>query len=254
MLVNADGTDAHIIPRTDDGFYPVFSPDGEKLAFLGFRRSGRSAVASAARSAEFTFRQVTRTAIFTVSVDGSDRQRLTPWRSGAVDIPSAYSPDGSLLGISRTSRKGGSTAIAFRVDGSGFSVLAKNAAYPVFSPDGSRIAFVRDTHRSASKRKPRTDGTELYVANADGSNLIRLTDAPTKPKYWPSWDPSGKRIAYTQVRARNLIDVLLGTGDTIREINADGTCPIQVLAAPRIGFYGASWQPGLGREAGSISC
>lgn len=56
---------------------------------------------------------------------------------------------------------------------------------PTWSPDGSRIAF-------HSKRDANND---VYVMNADGSNIIRLTDNPA----WdgaPSWSPAGNQIAF----------------------------------------------------------
>lgn len=38
------------------------------------------------------------------------------------------------------------------------------------------------------------------------------------------------------------------------QINADGTCEAEILSAPHIAFYGPTWQPGPGREAGRIEC
>jgi DNA-binding SARP family transcriptional activator/tRNA A-37 threonylcarbamoyl transferase component Bud32 len=56
---------------------------------------------------------------------------------------------------------------------------------PVWSPDGRRIAFA-----SAD-----AEGFDLYVANADGSGLTRLTDVPGDETD-PSWSPDGSRIAF----------------------------------------------------------
>jgi len=49
---------------------------------------------------------------------------------------------------------------------------------PTWSPDGSKIAFVRK------------DG--IYVMNADGSGQRRLTDAGGGP----AWSPDGSKIAF----------------------------------------------------------
>ena len=47
---------------------------------------------------------------------------------------------------------------------------------------------------------------------------------------------------------------LFGFGDTIVQINADGSCRAEVLSSPRAAYFGAAWQPGPGREAGPIGC
>ncbi|MFO8064487.1 MAG: TolB family protein [Spirochaetota bacterium] len=60
---------------------------------------------------------------------------------------------------------------------------------PVYSPDGSQIAFVA-TH----------DGDpELYVADADGSNVRKLTDNESVDAS-PSWAPDGSHIIFVSDR------------------------------------------------------
>jgi TolB protein len=57
-----------------------------------------------------------------------------------------------------------------------------------FSKDGARVAYLADR-----------DGTQdLYVAFADGRNVVRLTnDAGLES--WPSWAPDG-RVIYFSMR------------------------------------------------------
>ena len=53
----------------------------------------------------------------------------------------------------------------------------------VYSPDGKYIVF------SANHKDPRAGGVgNLYITNADGSNLDRLTEGPGNS---PSWSPDG---------------------------------------------------------------
>jgi TolB protein len=54
---------------------------------------------------------------------------------------------------------------------------------PAPSPDGKRIAFVRDNLEG------------LYLMNADGSGPRRLTDRAFRDQC-PSWSPDGNRLAY----------------------------------------------------------
>ena len=57
---------------------------------------------------------------------------------------------------------------------------------PVWSPDGNQVAFVRKQH----------DHWEIYVVDADGQNLARLTSTPDRPdgapgnSVSPAWSPA----------------------------------------------------------------
>ncbi|MEZ5345786.1 MAG: hypothetical protein R2681_09560 [Pyrinomonadaceae bacterium] len=77
---------------------------------------------------------------------------------------------------------------------------------PAFSPDGKKIVF------RGSKEKPspeRTTFDELYIMNADGSDLRQLTNYPKDDKTakWhnyhagpPQWNPNGRFITYQSVQ------------------------------------------------------
>jgi len=67
--------------------------------------------------------------------------------------------------------------------------------HPRWSPDGKRIAFIRQMIKFAQH----TD--ELFIMNADGTDLQRLTHDKVNDSY-PSWSPDGKRIAFTSIRDR----------------------------------------------------
>ena len=69
---------------------------------------------------------------------------------------------------------------------------------PAWSPDGSRIAFVRDQ--------------DLFVMNADGSGVRRLAPSAS---LWPRWSPDGSKIVFQGGRS--------GQGWDIYVINADGS-------------------------------
>ncbi|HYI13842.1 MAG TPA: hypothetical protein VEX37_00505, partial [Thermomicrobiales bacterium] len=59
---------------------------------------------------------------------------------------------------------------------------------PAWSPDGTKIAF-------ASSRAWDRGGLDIYVVNADGSDLQRLTDDPSFEES-PRWSPDGSMIAF----------------------------------------------------------
>src|SRR5258708_40108274 len=76
-----------------------------------------------------------------------------------------------------------------RPDGSGLSQLTNNPATdqsPFWSPDAKHIIF-------SSDRDGRRD---LYVMNANGSGVKRLTVTSRSDENAPAWSPDGKKIAY----------------------------------------------------------
>lgn len=252
-VVMADGSGLEKLPGTRDGFYPVLSPDGQTLAFA----RERERQARRPRRGEVTvFESI---AIWLLDLRTGVVRQLTPWRNGLHQYPSSFSPDSSTLAISRSRRRPHdstlNSALALRLDGSGSRVLARNAADPVYSPDGTKLALITTggTRIFKSENGETTiTSTEIAVANVDGSGLTKLTHT-NAVELEPSWDPSGQRLAYTQLPA-NGGEPEFGFGDSIMEINADGTCRTRVLSYPKALLLGVTWQPGPGREAGRILC
>lgn len=68
---------------------------------------------------------------------------------------------------------------------------------PVWSPDGSRIAFVSDIGAF---------NQDIWVMNADGSNLVRVTQQ-TAWQFGPTWSPGGTQLAFTRQVPGNLISL-----------------------------------------------
>jgi Tol biopolymer transport system component len=242
-LVGADGSGLRRIPGTRDGLDPVLSPDARTLAFVRIHRrqpTGRKPHVSLST--------------WLVDLTTGAVSRLGP--AARPEIPSSFSPDGATLAVTRPVGDHGSDAVAIDLATGHDSVLARNAADPVYSPDGSKIAFLRGPwHTFRDKGRTTVERlTDMYAVNVDGSGLTRLTKTPRQIELAPSWDPSGQRLAYTEFKAGLDEADFLGIGDSIMEINADGSCRTKVLSVPNVTLYGATWQPGPGREAGSISC
>jgi dipeptidyl aminopeptidase/acylaminoacyl peptidase len=95
--------------------------------------------------------------------------------------------------------------------------------YPAWSPDGHRIAFM-------SPGETLQGSYDIYVMNADGTDVRRLTDDPTVDG-WPAWSPDGRQIVFSSTRddcAYSQAEECRTTGDigpwhTLYVMNADGT-------------------------------
>ncbi len=60
---------------------------------------------------------------------------------------------------------------------------------PIWSPDGTRLAFVLSSAYA----------TDIYMVNADGTNFQNLTNSPTYD-FWPAWSPDGTKLAFVSDR------------------------------------------------------
>jgi TolB protein len=100
--------------------------------------------------------------------------------------------------------------------------------YPTFSPDGTRLLFRGDDDGIA----PSGD-EEIYVARADGSDVVALTDDDALDSA-PAWSPDGTRIAWESTRD--------GADREIYVMDADGT-GVRQLTDNALHDEGPAWSP-----------
>ena len=92
---------------------------------------------------------------------------------------------------------------------------------PVWSPDSSRLAFVR-----ATARPNKEPVAALYVVNGDGTGLQRVAQLGPIPESEyegrdrPSWSPDGRQLAY----GNGPLYVVNSDGTNIRKLAASSTC------------------------------
>jgi serine/threonine protein kinase len=84
---------------------------------------------------------------------------------------------------------------------------------PQFSPDGEKVAFT-------SNRTGR--GSEIWVANADGSKPAPLTRGPGRNQGSARWSPDGRRLAFDSQNANGEVDVYTidSTGVDLRRLTS----------------------------------
>jgi RNA polymerase sigma factor (sigma-70 family) len=82
--------------------------------------------------------------------------------------------------------------------------------YPMWAPDGKRIAFMRGSYVSG--------GWDIYLMDADGENQINLTNNPANDE-GQDWSPDGRRIAFESSRDGNYeIYVMDANGKNVRKL------------------------------------
>lgn len=102
-------------------------------------------------------------------------------------------------------------------DGSFPQVIVEEGINPVWSPDGTQIAF---------------QTFDIYVVNVDGSDLTRLTVDEAYDSS-PQWSPDGSQIVFESDRDGN---------SEVYLMNADGTGQTNITNHPAHDIY-PSWSP-----------
>src|SRR5262249_25384728 len=127
--------------------------------------------------------------VWVIGADGSGERALTDTLFYKTERPITWTPAGRRV-LCWNHSKVGWDIWAVTADGKESANLTQvksgGCRSPAPSPDGKRIAFLRD------------DPEGLYLMNADGSNQRRLADKAFRD-FPPAWSPDGKRLAYTRL-------------------------------------------------------
>lgn len=169
---------------------PVWSPDGRSIAF------------SSNRDGMYE--------IYVMDADGSNAKRLT--NNLADDVNPTWSPDGHKI-LFDTERDGNGEIYVMDAGGGNQIRLTRNNAFDgtaTWSPDGTLIAFASNRDTGPPYNPYNLD---IYVMNADGSNVGRIVDDP-EYDVSPQWSPDGHKIVFVTGRNGNF---------DVYEMNADGT-------------------------------
>lgn len=214
--MNSDGSGVMRLttaPAKDS--YPFWSADGDRIIFCSQRDDGRTYEVYLMRSDGSDLARITDNSVseewaylspdmqkivyavgpfpdyslYVMNADGSephqvfssDKSAAFPkWSrdGGTIAINHAVLSAGNIVGdICLIDEDGGNWR---QITTTGDDLVSEN---PYWSPDGNRIVF----------QSNRTGNFQLYVMNADGSDIVRLTNHRGND-YYPSWGPAAPPI------------------------------------------------------------
>jgi Tol biopolymer transport system component/DNA-binding winged helix-turn-helix (wHTH) protein len=243
ILNLADGNVKHFteVPASDMlDSTPAFSPDGTLLAFVRWHAAGVANLyvvpVSGGEPKRLTFDNLkleglswepdNRHLVFSsnrggpfglwrVDIDGGPAERVP--QSGRAAFAPVLSRDGRQLVYEEWT---GQTNI-FSVDGAAPGAAPRQITYttrwnwnPSASPDGKRIAFTSD----------RSGASEIWVADRDGDNALKLTAFDGPYTSGPSWSPDGRHLLFDSPAVDGNFDLY--------EVDPDGGAPKRLTTAP----------------------
>jgi len=181
FLIQPDGSNARRLTDTPNlsEAQPSWSPDRRRVAYT----ASTDGAAGAAWG------------LWVLDVATGQPRQIT---AGPENYEPDWRPDGSLLVFTVIRRSGGvptSSEIAvITPDGAYYRPLARvvsaghGLVNPTWSPDGQRIAFSLGSNQA---------GGELYVMNADGSNVHRVLVHSGWNDIDPEWSPDGRYLTFS---------------------------------------------------------
>ncbi len=213
--VKRDGTDVERLTDNGDSvdFYPAWSPDGERIAFLSDVDTG--------------YANASRMRLYTMAADGTDVRQVLHDEFILLHQPPQWSPDGRQLAVVRyqivrmgfaemVSQVGRELYIVGADGAEPLSLAANVVSAPSWSPDGRRLAYARAN----------IDGVGLYTIGSDGKDERWIKEVPRwrgpgddspHTEAWidsVAWSPDGSRILVSSDHEAPAFVVTLENGHT----------------------------------------
>jgi TolB protein len=203
-----------LTPAVAQDICPAVSPDGKQVALC----SSRSGVFE----------------IWVMDHNGKDLRQLTDL--GGFAIFPDWSPDGRHIVFDWAAGDPGLTDLYVVDTVTGEVRLLHEevgdvqTGYPVWSPDGTQVLFVRQEIRWHEDGFPEPVDGQLWVLDVASGEATRLTSDDTLKDQTPDWSPDGSQIAYA-------------ADDDIWLMDADGTDVVNLTPGDDGRLFGTSFSP-----------
>ena len=205
--------------------FELHSGDVQRLRFL---RHGGGIVDWSPDGRQIAF--ITQTGLYTMNADGSNSQLVAEKNH---IMPIMWHPvESKILAISSGDIENRPDNIAAIDITDGTIVQLTDTenceTLPQWSPDGRQIAFV-----SGNANR------DIYLMDANGRNVVNLTNTPLQHEIDFSWSPDGKQIAFVRYQAISSREAHQG----IYLMNADGSEQRPIMDTPDEFEFNPVWSP-----------
>jgi Tol biopolymer transport system component len=228
FIMNADGSGARMVStgkgRTTCGY---FFPDGKRILYASTHAASPVCPPKPDFSRGYVWRLFPEFDLYSAADDGSDVRPLAA--SGGYDAEATVSPDGKKI-IFTSTRDGDPELYSMNLDGSDVVRLTNAPGYDggaFYSYDSSKICFRASRPRTEQEKEDykllvteglvRPTALEIYVMNADGSDMRQLTSNGSA-NFCPFFHPSGNKLIFASnagdPQGRNFDLFLIGVDGT----------------------------------------
>lgn len=219
FIVSADGTKKFELTNDDhrSGRDPVWSPDGNQIAAYFWGGNGQDGIyvvdmSCLAKGQKCTFdyyfvvQGVTPSWSFDgkqiaflsyaeqvsiVSIDDPETAKtISPKDVNCFALGLAWSPVNNEIAASCDDSTPGLGIFLMNSDGSNFRriTFTSRDISPVWSPDGTKIAFISDKNNTVTPEAyVKSPTTAVFIMNRDGSGLKQISPYNNEEIYWITW-------------------------------------------------------------------
>ncbi|MDQ3866498.1 MAG: hypothetical protein M3304_06670, partial [Actinomycetota bacterium] len=138
----------------------------------------------------------------------------------AIDGGPSWSPDGKRIAFDRHEPGQPADIWVVRSDGKGARMVVPRGAAPAWAPDGGRIAFQRRYH--------------VWVADLARGEMRRIDESVPGTHLFPAWSPDGSRIAFVTTGVERCEIVL---------VRPDGSAPKMLHPSAPSRCSDLAWSP-----------
>lgn len=178
--------------------------------------------------------------LYLINADGSNIQRIMEDQGYGMPV---WSPDGRKLATIVSISSGTYPVVVVELhsmSARAISTLDGDFSDVAWSPDGQQIVFSGFDHASvpveptpATSGEPASPGViypQVYIAQADGTNVRRLFDDIPEGFQQPAWSPDGEKLVY------------VGSGAQLWIADLDGSNRVQASTGLHSIFF-PIWSP-----------